>query len=227
VQAAIFDMDGLLIDSEPLWQEAEIDVFGALGLPLTREQCLETRGRRTREIVEYWYRKRPWTGAGIDAVRARLIAAVCERVQARGAALPGVHQALDFVASLGMKTALASSSPPEIIGAVLDKLGIGERFQVTRSADAETHGKPHPAVFLATAAELAVAPADCLVFEDSLSGVIAAKAAGMKCVAVPDQQGGYMTEYNRKLVIADLIVPSLLEFGPEQMAELELSATRG
>ncbi|HEY6558029.1 MAG TPA: HAD-IA family hydrolase, partial [Polyangiaceae bacterium] len=190
------------------------------GLPLTREQCLETRGRRTREIVEYWYQKQPWTGAGIDAVRARLIAAVCERVQARGAALPGVHQALDFVAALGMKTALASSSPPEIIAAVLSKLGIRERFEVTRSADAETHGKPHPAIFLATAERLGVAPAECLVFEDSLSGVIAAKAAGMKCVAVPDRRDGYMTEYNRKLVIADLIVPSLLEFGPEQMAEL-------
>ena len=78
VLAAIFDMDGLLIDSEPLWQEAEIAVFGALGLNLTREQCLETRGRRTREIVAYWYAKRPWPTASIDEVRARLIDAVTQ-----------------------------------------------------------------------------------------------------------------------------------------------------
>jgi mannitol-1-/sugar-/sorbitol-6-/2-deoxyglucose-6-phosphatase len=220
VKAAIFDMDGLLIDSEPLWQEAEIAVFGALGLRLTREQCLETRGRRTREIVAYWYEKHPWPAASIDDVRARLISAVCELVWARGEPLPGVHEALDFVASLGMKTALASSSPPDIIEAVLSKLGIRERFAFTRSAEGETHGKPHPALFLATAEQLQVPPAECLVFEDSLSGVIAAKAAGMTCVAVPDQRDAYMTEYNRKLVIADLIVPSLLDFGPEQMARL-------
>ncbi len=220
MQAAIFDMDGLLIDSEPLWQEAEIAVFGGLGLNLTREQCLETRGRRTREIVTYWYEKRPWRAASIDDVRARLIAAVCELVRLRGEALPGVHAVLDFIASQGMKTALASSSPPEIIAAVLDKLGIRERFVITRSAEGETYGKPHPALFLATAERLEVTPAECLVFEDSLSGVIAAKAASMTCVAVPDQRDAYMAEYNRKLVIADLIVPSLLDFGPEQMAQL-------
>ena len=226
MQAAIFDMDGLLIDSEPLWQEAEITVFGALGLELTREQCLETRGRRTREIVAYWYEKHPWPGAGIDAVRSRLIEAVCELVQARGEPLPGVHEALDLVASLGMKTALASSSPPEIIDAVLRRLGIRQRFAITRSAEGETYGKPHPALFLATAEQLQVAPAECLVFEDSLSGVIAAKAAGMTCVAVPDQRDAYMAEYNKKLVIADLIIPSLLDFGPVQLSALKTRADR-
>ena len=62
IEAAIFDMDGLIVDSEPLWQEAEIEVFAEVGVRLTRAQCTETKGRRVDETIAYWYERRPWTG---------------------------------------------------------------------------------------------------------------------------------------------------------------------
>lgn len=216
IQAAIFDMDGLLIDSEPLWQTAEIAVFGELGLRLTREDCMKTMGLRIDEVVQHWHGVHPWQGPADDEVVARIVTEVGRLVQEQGQPMPGVDNALTFVRERGCKVGLATSSRRVLLDIVLDKLGIRRHFDEVYSAEHEPYGKPHPGVYLTTAARLGVPPTACVAFEDSLHGVIAAKAARMACVAVP--YAGLKD--TRKFAVADVILPSLLHLDDAAWAQL-------
>ena len=89
IGAAIFDMDGLLVDSEPIWHEVEIDVFGRHGVPLTVERCLETKGMFLGDAVEHWYARYPWTGATRQAVAAEIVEAMAGRLDAAVELKPG------------------------------------------------------------------------------------------------------------------------------------------
>ncbi len=209
IQAAIFDMDGLLIDSEPLWRRAEQAAFKKVGISLTDAECAQTTGLRTDEVVRYWHERRPWDaevpGTSHDDVRLDIENRVVRLVEDEGQALPGVRHALDVSKRLGLRIALASSSPPRLIDAVLHGLGISERFELTCSAAHEEHGKPHPAVFLTTASQLDVPPKSCVVLEDSLPGVRAGLAAGMRVVAVPAPEDRGHDGFGR----ADVLLNSL------------------
>lgn len=184
--AAVFDLDGLLVDSEPLWHEAELRVFNAVGVPITAADVLVTKGRFVGEVADYWYRRRPWTGPTPDEVAAAIVEAVAELFDAGLHLRPGARAALAVCRRHGLRLAVASSSPVRLIDAALRHHGLDRVFEVVHSAEDEGAGKPDPAVFLATAARLGVDPARCVVLEDSPAGVAAAKSAGMACVAVPD-----------------------------------------
>jgi mannitol-1-/sugar-/sorbitol-6-/2-deoxyglucose-6-phosphatase len=207
IEAVIFDLDGLLIDSEPLWQEAEILVFKQVNLMLTPELCRHTQGLRIDEVVDYWYQQYPWTNLTKLAVEELIVAQVIELIQLKGEPLPGVEQAISFFQRQNVKIALASSSAAIIIQAALQKLNLTEVFVEVYSAEAEVLGKPHPGVYLTTAQKLAVLPQSCLALEDSLNGVLAAKAARMKCIAIPEA----LQQQNPKFAIADQILKSLDE----------------
>ncbi len=185
IEAVVFDMDGVLIDSEPFWREVEVEVFGPLGLDLTPAMLASTMGMRTEEVAQHWYRHRPWDGPSPAEVAARLVARVVETVRRRGAIAEGAREAVDYLEGLGLRLALASSSPRVMIEAVLEVCGLLGRFEVVHSAQDERLGKPNPSVYLTTARELGVRPERCLAIEDSPAGVRAAKAAGMACLAVP------------------------------------------
>lgn len=202
LDAVIFDMDGVLIDSEPLWQDAEIEVFATVGLVLDRDLCTQTMGLRLDEAVAHWYLRHPWTTPSQGDIAAAILRRVTELILERGEALPGIEHALGVVTSAGLRVALASSSPRLLIDAVLARLGLTDTFEVVHSAQDEAYGKPHPAIYLTTAERLGVDPARCLAIEDSLNGVIAAKAAGMRCVAIPERD-------DRQFAIADVVLPSL------------------
>jgi sugar-phosphatase len=186
LRAVIFDMDGLLIDSEPLWVRAEIEVFGSAGVPLTEDDCARTKGLRVDDVVAYWHTRRGFGGASKAEVEERLVARVIELIRAEGQALPGIDSALTAARlASGGRIALASSSPMPIIEAALQRLGLAAAFDAVSSAQVEPFGKPHPAIFLRTAERLGASPLECVVIEDSMTGVIAAKAARMGCIAVP------------------------------------------
>ncbi|MGI2261395.1 hexitol phosphatase HxpB [Shewanella sp. GXUN23E] len=185
LSAVIFDMDGVLIDSEPLWQLAELDVFHALGLPLTLEETHLTTGLRVDQLVEYWYARMPWPDYDNAATANAIVDAVVQRIMLEGDAMPFVMEALQACRQTGLKIGLATSSPMKLVNAVLDKLAIRHNFDAIESAERLKYGKPHPEVYLNCAAKLGIAATQCLAIEDSFNGLIAARAANMQTLVIP------------------------------------------
>lgn len=212
-------MDGLLIDSEPLWQEAEIQIFKQVEILLTPELCLQTKGLRIDEVVDYWYQKYPWTNLTLKQVEELIVARVIELIKLKGKPLAGVNRAIAFVRQKQVKLALASSSSLPIIKAALQKLELANVFSEIYSAESEVLGKPYPGVYLTTAKKLGVAPQNCLALEDSLNGVLAAKAAQMKCIAIPEP----LQRTKPQFAIADRVLQSLEEFDEDVWNSLTLS----
>jgi sugar-phosphatase len=209
LRALIFDMDGVLIDSEPFWHEAEMAGFALAGVKLTREDCLATTGLRVDAMVDHWFARQPWTTPSPREIEDTIVRHVIALIRERGALKPGVDSALAFAARAGLRTALASSSSSVVIDAVLDKLGLRPRFEVIHSAETEPYGKPHPGVYIHTAEKLGVRPEECVAFEDSPNGVLAAKAARMGCIAVPEPA----LQGHRFFAVADAVIGSLAEAG--------------
>lgn len=179
-------MDGLLIDSEPVWREAEKEIFALVGITLTDEMCFQTVGLRIDEVVRHWKNKFPWDNYSEKEIEEKVIFRVIELVKEKCKILPGVYSAISFFKSKNLPLAIASASAIPIIETVVEKLKIKNEFKIIHSAQNESFGKPHPAVYLSTAKLLGVDPTECLVFEDSFNGVVSAKAARMKVVAVPE-----------------------------------------
>ena len=180
----IFDMDGVLIDSEPFWRQAEIKVFGSVGITLTEKDCMETTGYRFDEVVNHWWHKQPWQGKTQEQIHDEVLDEMVNAITHHAESMKGVHAALDFFKSKGMRLALASSSAMRLIKATVEKLNIESYFELLVSAEHERYGKPNPAVFLRTAETLKVRPERCLVIEYTFFGLLAAKSAKMKCVIV-------------------------------------------
>lgn len=206
-KAVIFDMDGLLIDSEPYWKMAEKEVFGRHGLDLTDELLRQVMGFRLSEVVRYWYHYQPWPNPDLKQTEADVLNCVKGLIVNHAEAMPGVYHLLETIKNKGLPIGLASSSAMSLIDVVVDKLEIRTYFDVLWSAEYEPFGKPHPGIFITTANKLEVQATDCLVFEDSVNGVIAAKAARMKCIAVPET----VSINDSRFAIADLTVSSLTE----------------
>ncbi len=208
MKAAIFDMDGLIIDSEPLWRLAEREVFRTVGLELSDDDCRKTTGLRSDEVVGYWFERRPWTGISQEEVVRDLEIRVADLISVRGAALPGVRDAIVCLRDAGLRLALASSSSHDLIRVVLAALGMEGTFEVLSSGADEVRGKPDPAVYLTTVQRLGLPAGECLAFEDSAAGVQAAHAAGLFVVAVPAAADLDDPRFDR----ADLKLHSLVDF---------------
>ncbi|MDW8848143.1 hexitol phosphatase HxpB [Erwinia sp. MMLR14_017] len=189
VLAAIFDMDGLLIDSEPLWDQAEMDVFSTLNIDLTRRSELpDTLGLRIDQVVRMWHETLPWNGPSQEEVTQRIITRAMTLVEESRPLLPGVEQALKLCRAEGLKIGLASASPLHMLERVLELFELRSYFDVLASAEALPYSKPHPQVYLDAAARLGVDPLNCVTLEDSLNGMIATKAARMRSVVIPAKE---------------------------------------
>ena len=195
-------MDGLLIDTEPVWRGAEKEVFADLGIELTEADLLDSTGVRIDELAAV---RLPLDGPGPAEVADRITNQVVDYVKRAGEPMPGVPEAIALFGRLGLRLAIASSSPARLIDVVCARLKLD--IDVRCSALDEPRGKPAPDVYLAAARRLGLSPARCLALEDSPSGVLAAKDAGMTCVAVPDPLLTGDPRYRR----ADLVLPSLTE----------------
>ncbi|BAZ33409.1 putative phosphoglycolate phosphatase [Cylindrospermum sp. NIES-4074] len=213
--AVIFDMDGLLIDSEPLWCRAEVEVFNDLGVPLEESMCNQTMGLRSDEVVSYWYAQFPWVGTSQSTVGERIVSHVSELVATFGQPLPGAVEIVQLCQQMDLPLALATSSPMSLVESVLNKLGLQDAFGVLSSAQTEEFGKPHPAVYLKTANRLGVQPQKCVAFEDSIRGIISAKAASMRCIAVPAVE----EREDPRFAIADAKLDSLTQINESWLRE--------
>jgi sugar-phosphatase len=207
-RGAVFDLDGLLIDSEPVWMWAQTKAFRELGAELTEAMQSATTGLRMMEAVAVWRGYFPRIEIDQMKIRSRLGELVGGRLRESGEAKPGALKALEVCRRSGCRMAIASSSMPEIIEAAVDRLGARNLFDTLVSAEGEAHGKPHPAVYLSAARKLGVDPGECIAFEDSVFGLRSAVAAGMHCVAVPEARNRGRPEY----AIAHRILESLDQF---------------
>lgn len=208
IQAIIFDMDGLLIDSEPMWRKAEKASFEKLGIPVKEESFSETMGVRVDVLVEYWFERFPWEGPSKKEVENDIISTVIALFRKKGSLMPGAIEIMKKFRELSIPMAIASSSPTDLISAVLKKTSISKYISVVHSAESERFGKPHPDVYMGAAKKLGICARRCLAFEDSPNGVLSAKAAGMKCIAVPSKE----VRRDKAIMKADLILDSLLDF---------------
>jgi sugar-phosphatase len=198
-EAVIFDMDGVLIDSEPMWKIAMEEVFLSVGCNLTRKDFQRTVGLRLDEVISYWHKEAGWEEVSQKEVENRIVERMITLIQENGAPLIGVIETLNYLSEHSFKIGLATSSYHVLIETVLKTLNIQDCFEVINSAEDEEYGKPHPAVYLTVAKKLGVNPLKCMVVEDSLNGIIAGKAARMKVVCIPEK-----THHPEpKLIVAD------------------------
>jgi HAD superfamily hydrolase (TIGR01509 family) len=181
--AVLFDMDGLLVDTEPLWFETETEVMGRLGTQWTTQDQEALLGGSMERTVGYLLAKATRPASRRDVERW-MTEGMLDRVRAgRVEIRPGARELLAEVAAAGLPYALVTSSERPLAEAVL--AGTGFRFPVTVCGDDVSTTKPDPAPYLLAAKLLEVTPARCVALEDSLNGVASATAAGCAVVAVP------------------------------------------
>ena len=208
LKAIIFDMDGILIDSEPAWEAAKFEVMQRLcQIQITQADADATIGMRVEDIARHWCKQFALSETKQTEISDAINQAVIDWIGRNGEPLPGVHGALQWLQNSGLKVALASSSNMQVINAVLDKLNLHDYFISVNSANELEYGKPHPMVYLNTARNLGISPLDCMAIEDSVNGVIAGKAAQMDVVAIPPK----VLQGDLRYSIANRQLDSLLE----------------
>jgi mannitol-1-/sugar-/sorbitol-6-/2-deoxyglucose-6-phosphatase len=183
--AIIFDMDGLLADTEPVWEEAETEMLSGYNIEMESEVRMQLVGLRndvflTRLIEHYGI------PASLDTLQEDLINRMLKLIPVKAKPMAGALEIIHYALEHGIPTAIASSSPGVIIEAVVTSQGWGDFIPIRRSAEYLPAGKPEPHVYLEAAKALGVEPQKCLALEDSPTGAKAAVAAGMTCYAVPD-----------------------------------------
>ena len=184
IDAVVFDLDGVLIDSEPLHFEATRLVLGRYGVPYTEDDHREFLGCTFRDMDVALRRRYTLTVDGAEIFRQRAEALV-PLYREHGTPMDGVPEVLEWLRAAGHPIAVASSSAPEMIRIKLEVLGLSSFFAATVSGWDVGRGKPAPDVFLEAARRLGQAPERCLAVEDSRNGMLAARAAGMACAVVP------------------------------------------
>jgi HAD superfamily hydrolase (TIGR01509 family) len=209
LETVIFDIDGLLVDSEPLWNEAAAETFLTYGVTLTDAQYQTTTGLRTKEFLQWWLGYFRIAESELPIAEKKIITLVLEKIAQKATIMPGVPYIFDFFARRGFKIGLATSSPPALIELVMDMADIRRYVQAATSAETLLLGKPHPEVYLNCAGALDTKPIHCICFEDSFNGMIAAKSARMKCVVVPHASQAKSERWGA----ADLKLSSLQNFG--------------
>jgi len=208
--AVLWDLDGTLVDSEEYHWISWRDTMAEEAAPVTRAQFVETFGLRNDEILP------EWLGPGATAERIQRVSGAKEvlyRELVRSGdlrPLPGAAEWVQRLREEGWRQAIASSAPRENVDVVLEALGLARSFDAVVSAEDVTAGKPDPQVFLKAAQRLGLAPARCVVVEDSAAGVEGARRAGMKSIGV---------SRNGRLA-ADLGVRSLADLQASAFAEL-------
>ena len=213
----MFDLDGLLIDSEPFWRRAEIEVFGRVGLELTELDVRQTMGLRIDDAVGHWWDRAPWEGMTPVEVERAVTARVAELIEDEGVPMPGAMDLIALCRQRSIPMAVCSGSYAVVIEAAMDKLGITSSMSAWHSAEWEPLGKPHPGSYLTTADKLGVDPTACLAFEDSFHGAISAKAARMRVVAVPEPAALASPRWG----FCDLVLGSLEAFDASALDGLE------
>ena len=216
LEAVVFDMDGLLIDSQPFWQTAQLEILPRLGVPISRQDTIDTTGMRVDQIVQMCYANSPWSGVSCDRVCEQIVERVIELVREHKPAMPGLQHAIQACQQQGLRLGLASSSPMSLIDATIQALELEDTFEAHLSGDRLRYGKPHPEVYLNACEALQTQPQHCLAIEDSFIGLLAAKSAQMKTIIIPETAAAE----HKQFVIADRQLASLEQVTPQLLQSL-------
>ena len=219
IKAAIFDMDGLLIDSEPIWTEAAQLVMQKVNFKLTHALKLQTTGLSIKLFLEFCYKIQPWYTPSSEELERDILKLAHKNILANAVAMPGAIDLVKKLKGQGLKLAVASASHMSLIEGVLKRLEIIDYFDAWHSGELEEFTKPHPAVYLSAAVKLGVKPEECIAFEDSFTGLRSAHAAGMTTICVPT-----MEVYNDpKFDLAHYKITSLEKYILEEMSGKKMS----
>lgn len=205
IKSVIFDMDGILIDSVPLWRKAKKEIFFELDFKISEEEHNKIMGYSINEAVSHLSEVYFFDNISKDKIIEKIENRVIELILSKGEVNLGIKEILDFCYKNFSQIGLASSSSYKVIDTVITKLNFKKYFKVICSAQDESFGKPHPAVYITALEKLGVGCQNCLVVEDSFNGVLAAKSAKIKCVAIPNE----FSVGDKRFVIADYVANPL------------------
>jgi beta-phosphoglucomutase len=216
--AVLWDMDGTLVDTAELHFAAWLQLMQELGRPFSRADFAATFGLRNPEIFDHLFGKGRYTEHELAALGERK-EEMYRAAAGRGVTLlPGVRELLQGLHAAGFRQAVGSSAPRANLELILRLTDTQRFFDAVVSMEDTQRGKPDPQVFLVGASRLGVAPARCLVVEDAVAGVQAARAGGMKCIAVTFV--GHHPAEKLQAVGADLVVPSLADVSVDTVRRL-------
>jgi HAD superfamily hydrolase (TIGR01509 family) len=215
IEAVVFDLDGVLIDSEPVWEQVRRQVVASGGGHWAADAQQRLMGMSTGEWARYLSED-----LGVGLPPETIATLVIERMKARYTEhlplMPGAAEAVRRLAAR-WPLGLASSSPPSLIDTVLDAAGLRECFVTTLSTEQVAQGKPAPDIYLAVCARLGREPQRCAAVEDSTNGLRSAAAAGLQVIAIPHPR--YPPDPGA-LAVAGLVLTSLDELTPDRVAAL-------
>lgn len=216
IEAFIFDMDGVIIDSEPMHFDVDIRVMEYYGHPITQEKLEDYVGMTNPELWKSIREEFGMSQTVEEIIEYQLGHKIGVLRAAEMEPIEGIRELLAELKKGDIPRAIASSSPPVFIEAVLEKFGLRDEFQVVVSGEQVPKGKPAPDVYLRAAELLGVNPANCAVLEDARHGVAAAKAAGMHCIGFVNPNSG-----NQDLTQADLIVNKVGDIRLDDLRRVE------
>lgn len=214
IKAIIFDMDGLMVDTEPLYSQAMQEIAQRRNKCFTLELKQKMMGRLGIESMRIFKDALGLNESPEEILKER--EKIYEKLITQDVKpMPGLFNLLELLNKMGLRKAIASSSKRRWVELIITKLGITNEFEVIVSGEEVEHGKPHPDIYLLVAKKLNITPNECLVVEDSLSGVEAAKAANMTCIVIPNQfTQGLNFSY------ADILLNSLEEINEDLLKRL-------
>ena len=203
IKGVLFDMDGVILDTEKLYTRFWVEAAQSLGYPMTYEMALGMRSL-SREAGER--QLKAYLGDSVDyhEVRETRIRIMEAFIEENGVELkPGIHELLEFLKNHGIKTSIATSSPLDRTKKYLSQVGLVDAFDALVSGHMVEHGKPEPDIYIYAAANLGLNPEECLVLEDSPTGILAAYRAGCVPVMVPDQDSPDAETKGRVYAVAE------------------------
>ncbi len=206
MKAVIFDMDGVIIDSEPIHLKVDIETMKALGCNISIEELEKYVGATNEYMFEDIKKNYNISKSIEDIINYKVEMTTQKIIQSDLEPIEGIRELLSELKNKNIPTAIASSSPRSFMDVVVSKFKLQDYFKFIVSGEEVANGKPAPDVYIETAKKLGMLSRDCTVIEDSKNGVLAAKAAGMRCIGFQNVNSG-----NQDLSMADNIVKSILE----------------
>lgn len=207
-RAVAFDMDGLLLDTEGLWLQAETELFRRHGVDFTLEDKLAIMGTSSEVTARHFARRLGWPMERRAELTDESMSVMHELVLRGVGTRPGAMELVEGLRAMGLGLGLASNSPRFLVDDALAGAGLTAVFDATVSSDDVLHPKPAPDIYLEVCRRLGVSPAATLALEDSLPGITAAKAAGLVCYAVPQLPETDVSAADRVLgSLEDLLAP--------------------